>query len=243
MAARLRRSDHAARPVRRRVGSVVTGIVAVTGLALPVGVAATSSPAATVPSTAVAVAELSRTAERGGTTAGSAGSATAAGSTQRTNPSWNPHVACRATVTTLATVLGTARNAGGGATFAGGGFRPGIPNRRSNNPPCFVNGVPTFVQLNSVEIGDCNKINRDGDWSCTLRDKKVPASVPTTMKSIHIEIDWSYRKLGWGPTKPPPYRPIDIQGFVFWDPAHTAAKFHHYTGWEIHSFTAWRYPR
>jgi len=233
MAARLRRSGSPARPVRRRVGSVVTGVVVVTGLALPVGVAATSSTATTLPSTAVAVAELSRTAEQAATSA----------STERTNPSWNPHVACRATVTTLARVLGTARNASGGATFAGGGFRPGIPNRRSNNPPCAVNGVPTFVQLNSVEIGDCNKINRDGDWSCTLRDKKVPASVPATMKSIHIEIDWSYRKLGWGPTKPPPYRPIDIQGFVFWDPAHTAAKFHRYTGWEIHSFTAWRYPR
>jgi hypothetical protein len=27
---------------------------------------------------------------------------------------------------------------------------------------------------------------------------------------------------------------------VFWDPDHTTAAFHHHSGWELHTFTAWR---
>jgi hypothetical protein len=33
---------------------------------------------------------------------------------------------------------------------------------------------------------------------------------------------------------------INVQGFVFWDPGHTGAAWHHYSGWEIHSLTGWR---
>jgi hypothetical protein len=38
----------------------------------------------------------------------------------------------------------------------------------------------------------------------------------------------------------PPGGDIRIQGFVFWDPGHTGEGWHNHSGWEIHSFTAWR---
>ena len=43
----------------------------------------------------------------------------------------------------------------------------------------------------------------------------------------------------------PPFLPavgthIDIQGFVFWDPAHTDVASHSFSGWELHPVAAWR---
>lgn len=156
-----------------------------------------------------------------------------------TTPSWNPHVTCTATVTTLATILGTQTSSQGGATFAGGGFKPGIPDRRSFTPPCSVGGVPTFVELHSVTVGACQKIGLDGDWVCGLTDPNVAASVPANLKKIHIETGTNYRTAG-GWSVPPGGKRIDVQGFVFWDPNHTTEPWHFYSGWEIHNFTAWR---
>lgn len=165
-------------------------------------------------------------------------SATAAGFSTGT-ASWNPHVSCTATVTTLARILGTQTSAQGGATYAGGGFKPGIPDRRSFTPPCSVSGVPTFVELRNVTLGACQKINNDGDWTCGLTDPNVPASVPTNLKKIHIETGTNFRAAG-GWSVPPGGKRIDVQGFVFWDPGHTTADWHMNSGWEIHNFTAWR---
>lgn len=156
-----------------------------------------------------------------------------------TRNSWNRHVSCRAHKTSLRTVLGKQRNRNGGATRAGGGFKPGIPDRRALHPPCRVSGVPTFVQLNHVRVGACTKINEDGDWTCPLRDPHAPTTRPADMKSIHIETDHKFRsRTGW--SIPPSGKDIKVQGFVFWDPDHTTAAWHHHSGWEIHSFTAWR---
>jgi hypothetical protein len=33
---------------------------------------------------------------------------------------------------------------------------------------------------------------------------------------------------------------IDLQGFVYWDPAHLTEAFHNYSGFELHPVTAWR---
>ncbi|MDP9240301.1 MAG: hypothetical protein M3O55_06615 [Actinomycetota bacterium] len=156
-----------------------------------------------------------------------------------TTPSWNPNVHCAATVTTLKTVLGTRRSPLGGATYAGGGFKPGIPDRRAFAPPCSVNGVPTFVEIRNIKVGSCSKINNDGDWTCTLTDPNLPASTPRDLTKIHIETGRNFRTAG-GWSIPPGGRPINIQGFVFWDPGHTSAAWHNHSGWEIHSFTAWR---
>lgn len=69
-----------------------------------------------------------------------------------THASWNPHVSCRATVTNLRRVLGTNAGPSGGAMFAGGGFKPGIPDRRALHPPCKVNRIPTYVQLPTPDL-------------------------------------------------------------------------------------------
>jgi hypothetical protein len=160
----------------------------------------------------------------------------------RTRPSWNRNVRCRATVTTLRKVLGDKRNANGGATFRGGGFRPGIPDRRAFRPPCFVKRVPTFVQLNRVKLGSCAKINDDGDWTCELTDPTVGPRRPLVMSQIHVETDQKFRAAG-GWRTPPGGVLLNVQGFVFWDPGHTDAQWHHFSGWEIHSLTAWRRSR
>jgi hypothetical protein len=163
----------------------------------------------------------------------------AAAVTAVTNASWNHHVSCRATVTTLARVLGTQRSSLGGATFAGGGFRPGIPDRRDITPPCSVNGVPTLVELHRVKMGSCHSINRDGDWTCTVNDPSATGR-PADLNHIHIESDGNFRKAGWAQPIPPGGTLLDVQGFVFWDPSHTTAGWHNHSGWELHTFTAWR---
>lgn len=154
--------------------------------------------------------------------------------------SWNVHVTCVPVITTLSKLLGSQRSPQGGATLAGGAFKPGIPDRRSTNPPCSVSGVPTLVELHKVTVGTCSKINTDGDWSCELTDPAIPKTIPADFHSIHIEIDGNFRAKGWGPKIPPGGKLIDVQGFVFWDPGHTTAAFHHHSGWELHTFTAWR---
>lgn len=156
--------------------------------------------------------------------------------------SWNPNVHCTATVTTLATILGTQTSSLGGATYAGGGFKPGIPDKRSLTPPCSVSGVPTFVELDNVTVRACQKLSRDGDWACGLTDPNAPASAPANLKRIHIETGSYFRTAG-GWSVPPGGQRIDVQGFVYWDPNHTTAWWHFYSGWEIHSFTAWRLSR
>jgi hypothetical protein len=159
-----------------------------------------------------------------------------------TRASWNPHVSCRATVTTLAQVLGNRMNKYGGATYRGGHFKPGIPDKESFRPPCRRRGVPTFVQLNRVRLGDCTKINPDGDWTCNLTDPTVPKGRTADMSQIHVETDQKFRRhSGW--SRPPGGTLINIQGFVYWDPGHTTTQWHHYTGWEIHSLTAWRHSK
>jgi hypothetical protein len=158
-----------------------------------------------------------------------------------TSPSWNPHISCKAVVTTISTLLGTQRSALGGATYAGGGFKPGVPDRRSTAQPCSVGGQPVFVEMHRLTMGACAHIGADGDWSCELRDPSTPAPPNADpLKAMHIEIDGNMRAKGWGPTYPPGGKLVDVQGFVFWDPGHTDAAFHHYSGWELHSFTAWR---
>ena len=34
--------------------------------------------------------------------------------------------------------------------------------------------------------------------------------------------------------------PIDVQGFVYWDPQHTTSSSHAFSGWELHPLTAWK---
>jgi hypothetical protein len=168
-----------------------------------------------------------------------------AGPGTATTTSWNPNVSCAATLTTVEGVLGTQTSSLGGATFAGGGFTPGIPNKRSFTPPCSVVGpsgamVPTFVEIHNVVVSCYNHATpSDGDYACILVDPNAPVGTTTYMKRIHIETDLKFQNAsGW--SVPPKNVPLDVQGFVYWDPNHTTSAQHSYTGWELHSFTAWR---
>lgn len=167
----------------------------------------------------------------------------AASVTAVTAASWNRHVSCRATVTSLARVLGTQRSSLGGATFAGGGFKPGIPNRRDITPPCSVSGVPTLVELDRVTLRSCQRINHDGDWTCTVTDPSASKGTVPNLNHMHIESDVNFRKAGWAQPDPPGGTLLDLQGFVYWDPNHTTAAWHNHSGWELHTLTAWRHAR
>src|SRR5437867_11877356 len=50
-------------------------------------------------------------------------------------PSWNPAVPCTAVLTSIEGIISSQANANGGATYRGGGFIPGIPNKRATSPP------------------------------------------------------------------------------------------------------------
>jgi hypothetical protein len=218
-------------PFRAARPLAVAGLAAVLALSAcaHASPAAAPKPAPALPVTAINAANP--------VTSPAAGASVAAATT---DVSWNKHVVCKATITTLRALLGSQRSSLGGATFAGGGFKPGIPDKRSTNPPCAVSGVPTLVELHRVQFSKCSKINNDGDWTCPLIDPSQVGKLPADMYSIHVELDGNFRAKGWAPAIPPGGKLVDVQGFVFWDPGHTTAAWHHHSGWEIHSFTAWR---
>src|SRR5205807_520687 len=167
-----------------------------------------------------------------------------------TLPSWNPAVSCTATLTTIEGVIGNQVNANGGATYGGGVFLPGIPNKRSTSPPCTVNGNATFVEIHGViypgyTIEDCVPYPNGTfcDSTANILDPNC-ASSDVYLCRIHVEIDQAWKSAGMAPQDPPSTSQLfDIQGFVYWDPNnndHFADEWHSYSGWEIHPLTAWR---
>src|SRR5213083_2318543 len=78
--------------------------------------------------------------------------------------SWNPAVKCSATLTTIESVIGNKANSNGGATFSGGGFAPGIPDKRSTSPTCVypANGNVTFVEIHHVKVGSMTDTSGSG---------------------------------------------------------------------------------
>ncbi len=159
-----------------------------------------------------------------------------------TRPSWNPHVRCWATLTSITAVLGRARNPSGGATFDGGGFTPGIPAKNTATPPCRSHGVWEYVEIHSVRVRleFSRGLDGDGDRVGWLADPTQPLG-PTTQ--IHGEISQGFIAAGSAPTAPPNDALVDIQGFVYWDPEHVSKDWHQFTGWEVHPLTAWRWAR
>jgi hypothetical protein len=164
-------------------------------------------------------------------------------------PSWNPAVTCTALLTTIEGVIGNQANANGGATYGGGGFIPGIPNKRATSPPCSVNGNATFVEIHGVQmdtltyaVEDCAQYPNGNfcDTTFNAQDPKC-ASPDVYLCTIHMEIDQAWKSAGTAPQDPPASTQLlDVQGFVYWDPEHTNARSHSYSGWEIHSVSAWR---
>ncbi len=164
-----------------------------------------------------------------------------------TLPSWNPAVSCTARLTTIEGVIGNQVNANGGSTYAGGGFQPGNPNKRSTSPPCSVNGNATFVEIHGVvypgyTIEDCAQYP-NGSFCDTTANVLDPncASSDVYLCRIHVEIDQAWKSAGIAPQNPPSTTQLfDIQGFVYWDCCHDNDQWHSYSGWELHALTAWR---
>jgi uncharacterized membrane protein len=165
-------------------------------------------------------------------------------------PSWNPAVTCTALLTSIEGVIGRQSNANGGATYAGGGFIPGIPNKRSTSPPCTVNGNATFVEMHGVQmitltyaVEDCAQYTNGNfcDTTFNVQDPKC-ASSDIYLCRIHTEIDQAWKSAGVAPQNPPvTSQLLDIQGFVYWDDGHTNDSWHSFSGWEIHTISAWRF--
>jgi len=162
-------------------------------------------------------------------------------------PSWNPAVHCGAILTSIEGVIGNQMNANGGATYGGGGFQPGIPDKRSTSPPCTVNGNATFVEIHGVHIPtyiieDCASYPNGSFCDTTFNavDPKCTSS-DVYLCRIHMEIDQAWKSAGVAPQNPPTTTQLfDVQGFVYWDTGRDVYQWHSYSGWEIHALTAWR---
>ncbi len=158
-----------------------------------------------------------------------------------TDSSWNSAVTCSATVTTIEQVLGN-------GSYASGGFRPGIPDKRSTTPPCSVNLNATFVEIRNIRIVQYSLAHEDyalypngnfSDTTATLEDPSCPFT-NSTRCHIFVEIDRAWKANGIAPSDPLTTTNLDVQGFVYWNPSGVGQAWHSYTGWEIHPITATR---
>jgi len=213
-------------------------------------------------------------------------SASLVGTSRRTIAvgSWNPSVGCSPTVTTVETIVGNVgvlRNSTNpnsvGPDYNGGGFRLDGPLPRGSNPsiwpfskrnlqpPCSVDGIPTFVEVHSVQVlstpqpgiasYDCTTRfdssngggpfpnGRDCDYVFNTGNASITTCPDCNFHRIYSEIDHDWNASGVAPTPPPQAQMLDVQGFVFWDPENLNSTQHSFTGWEIHPITAWRIHR
>lgn len=160
--------------------------------------------------------------------------------------SWSGHTACKPVRTTIPEILGTQENASHGATEAGGRFQPhfrGGLEQHQLNPVCELDGTPTFVEVDGVFISRKPNRSSDHDDSTNLTQVGRPDIANPQMKTLHAEIDGTWID---GHVAPPLWPDklgtrLDVQGFVFWDPAHLNDAWHQYSGWELHPVAAWRY--
>lgn|GEM_PF-6079181 len=160
--------------------------------------------------------------------------------------SWSSHTACKPVRTTIPEILGTQENASHGATEAGGRFQPhfrGPPQQHQLNPACEIDGTPTFVEVDDVFISRAPNRSADHDDSTNVTQAGRPDITNPQLKTLHIEIDGTWID---GNVAPPLWPDklgtrLDVQGFVFWDPAHVDTDWHQHSGWELHPVAAWRY--
>jgi hypothetical protein len=158
--------------------------------------------------------------------------------------SWSPHVRCTPVRTTIPEILGTQENLDHGATEVGGRFQPhlrGGLQQHLLNPPCEVGGTPTFVEVDDVVVVNMHGRGHDGDDSVNLTQADRPDIANPNMKTLHAEIDGTWFTAEVAPRFWPDEigTRIDVQGFVFWDPAHVDDAWHQYSGWELHPVAAW----
>ncbi len=155
--------------------------------------------------------------------------------------SWNPVVSCSAVVTTVEQVVGN-------GSFVSGGFRPGIPDKRSTSPPCSLNGNSTFVEIRNVRVAAYSLAHEDyavypngnfSDTTATLEDPSCPFTNSSRCR-VFVEVDRAWKSAGIAPSDPLTTTNLDVQGFVFWNPSGVGQAWHSYSGWEIHPITASR---
>ena len=158
--------------------------------------------------------------------------------------SWSPHTTCTPVRTTIPEIVGTAESGDHGATEAGGRFQPhlrGGAEQHLLNPPCDVGGTPAFVEVDDVVISSAPDRPSDGDDVANVTEADRPDIANPYLKTIHVEIDGTWINANVAPPLLPPLgTKIDVQGFVFWDPAHVNEASHSYSGWELHPLAAWR---
>lgn len=186
--------------------------------------------------------------------------------------SWNHHVTVRPLLATIPLVLGTQVSRLGGASRAGGWYGGvsladrrqwdrgavvrGSDQKRLVPPPAWVGDVPVFVELDNVQIV---WMSDNGHVPGTDHDTSANACMVGRARSnfacIHIEIDGRWKAKGWAPPDFPLHKPIDVQGYVYWDTPHTSEGVplnsapshyilgHYQTGWELHPVSAWRSHR
>ena len=159
--------------------------------------------------------------------------------------SWSTHTSCTPVRTTIPELLGTQESPAHGATEEGGRFQPhfrGGAQQHQLNPACEIGGTPTFVEIDDVFISRAPNRSSDQDDSTNLTQADRPDITNPYMKMIHVEIDGTWIEAQVAP----PFWPnklgtrLDVQGFVFWDPAHLGDAWHGYSGWELHPVAAWR---
>lgn len=158
--------------------------------------------------------------------------------------SWNPAYTCKPLLTTIPFILGSKENALHGASEEGGGLQPHLRGQNDQHlldPPCSVGGTGTFVEIHDIVVTEEPERSEDGDETANMFDPNRSGIANLNMKTIGTEIDNQLIGHRVAPeTQPPKGMHVDIQGFVFWDPAHTTEDWHAFSGWEIHSLTAWR---
>jgi hypothetical protein len=160
--------------------------------------------------------------------------------------SWSSHTACKPVRTTIPEILGTEENASHGATEAGGRFQPhfrGGLQQHQPSPACELDGTPTFVEVDDVFVSRKPNRSSDHDDSTNLTQAGRPDITNPQMKTLHAEIDGTWIDSHVAPPLWPDKlgTRLDVQGFVFWDPAHVNDAWHQYSGWELHPVAAWRY--
>ena len=165
-------------------------------------------------------------------------------------------IVCAPVLTTINHLVGNQTSSLGGATYTGGGFKPGIPDKRDTAQPCVVNGNVTFVEIRNVRMlnppisnDDCanywNGVYCDTSFSIAdpayLSDSTCPVCY---LHRLWVEIDQSWKSLGTAPGLPNVTiignNNINVDGFVYWDASHTTTKWHAYSGWELHPVVAWK---
>lgn len=130
-------------------------------------------------------------------------------------------------------------------------FRPPL-----SSPCSTASGVPAFVEIHgltvtSLTIADCgiyfDQSNGGGSFPSGESFCSTTFNLASSMSlcpdcyfhRVYSVIDRDWKAAGIAPPPPAQGQIIDVQGFVYWNPAYVSASWHSYTGWELH-VTGWK---